>query len=167
MGGSIRQIKPLPLTREGWDPFGWVPVADTDPRDGAETLDFAWADPHLNVIGHRRDEVPAVPGGLRCEMLYRHATHTQALMPLDVTAVIVVAPPGLEFAGPDDADRVRAFLLEPLSSVVLHRSTWHWGPFPIGAESVSLFNVQGLRYVEDNEMADLAAIGGALDVLVH
>ncbi len=166
MDGSIRQIKPLPLTREEWEPFGWLPVADTDPRDGDETLDFAWSDPHLNVIGHRRDEVPAVDGGLRCEMLYRHATHTQALMPLDVTAVIVVAPPGIEITSPGVVDRARAFVLEPLSSIVLHRGTWHWGPFPVEAESVSLFNVQGLRYVEDNEMADLAAIGVALDVLV-
>jgi ureidoglycolate hydrolase len=100
-------------------------------------------------------------------MLYRHATHTQALMPLDVAAVIVVAPPGLEITSPADVERVQAFLLEPLSSIVLHRATWHWGPFPIEAESVSLFNVQGLRYAEDNEMADLAAVGVALDVLVN
>jgi ureidoglycolate hydrolase len=166
MGGNVRQIKPLPLTREEWEPFGWLPVADTDPSDGAETLEFAWADPHLNVIGHRRDEVPAAAGGLRCEMLYRHATHTQALMPLDVSAVIVVAPPGLEIASSEDVERARAFVLEPLSSIVLYRATWHWGPFPVDAESVSLFNVQGLRYVEDNEMADLAAIGAAVDVLV-
>jgi ureidoglycolate hydrolase len=166
MGGTVRQIKPLALTREVWEPFGWLPVADTDPSDGAETLEFAWSDPHLNVIGHRRDEVPTVAGGLRCEMLYRHATHTQALMPLDVSAVIVVAPPGLEIAASADAEQARAFVLEPLASIVLHRGTWHWGPFPVQAESVSLFNVQGLRYVEDNEMADLAAIGAAVDVLV-
>jgi hypothetical protein len=80
--------------------------------------------------------------------------------------VIVVAPPGLEIVTSDDAEQARAFVLEPLSSIVLHRGTWHWGPFPVEAESVSLFNVQGLRYAEDNEMADLAAIGAALDVLV-
>ena len=166
MGGNVRQIKPLPLTREEWAPFGWLPVADTDPRDGAETLEFAWTDPHLNVIGHRRDEVPAIAGGLRCEMLYRHATHTQALMPLDVTAVIVVAPPGLEIASPRTSTGRGRSCSQPLSSIVLHRGTWHWGPFPVEAESVSLFNVQGLRYAEDNEMADLAAIGAAVDVLV-
>ena len=69
-------------------------MADTDPRDGAEVLEFAWHDVHVNLIGHRRDEVPEVPGGLRCQVLFRHATHTQVVMPLDVTAVVVVAPPG-------------------------------------------------------------------------
>ena len=38
--------------------------------------------------------------GLRCEMLYRHDTHTQSLMSLDVPAVIAVAPAGVEFSNP-------------------------------------------------------------------
>ena len=41
--------------------------------------------------------------------------------------------------------------------MVLHRGTWHWGPFPVDADSVRLFNVQGLRYAEDNACVDLAA----------
>jgi len=66
---------------------------------------------------------------------------------------------------PADAGEIRAFLLEPLSSVVLHRGTWHWGPFPVAAESVTLFNVQGRRYAEDNDRADLAALDAPVDVL--
>jgi ureidoglycolate hydrolase len=166
MGGNSRQLRPLPLTREAWAPFGWLPLTDTDPHDGEQTLEFAWQDPHLNLIGHRRDEVPAIAGGLRCEMLFRHLTHTQALMPLDVQAVVVVAPPDTEISSASDADRAVAFVLEPLSSLVLHRGTWHWGPFPVEAESVSLYNVQGRRYAEDNQMADLAALGASLDVLL-
>jgi hypothetical protein len=53
-----------------------------------------------------------------------------------------------------------------LSPVVLHRGTWHWGPYPVGAESVRLFNVQGLRYREDNDSVDLLARGMPVDVLV-
>ena len=105
-------------------------------------------------------------GGLRCEVLFRHATHTQVLMPLDTVAVIVVAPAGLAMTGPLDIDEVRAFLIEPLDSVVLHRGTWHWGPYPVGSESVTLFNVQGRRYAEDNASADLAAGGTAVDVIL-
>ncbi len=41
---------------------------------------------------------------------------------------------------------MRAFRLEKLDAVVLHRGTWHWGPFPLGDEPVLLFNVQGLGY---------------------
>ncbi len=134
------------------------------PRDGAERLEFAWGDVHVNRIAHRRDEVPATDGGLRCEMLFRHATHTQVLMPLDVPGGGGGGPAGCGLTAPTGADEVRAFLLEPLASVVLHRGTWHWGPFPVEAESVTLFNVQGLRYVEDNERADLEALGVPVEV---
>ncbi len=163
---EVRRITPEPLTAEAWMPFGWLPVADTDPKDGVEVLEFTWGDPHVNLIGHRRDEVPQIPEGLRCQMLYRHATHTQTLMSMDVPAVVVVAPPDVEMTSPGDADKIRAFRLEPLESLVLRRGTWHWGPFPIGAESVTLFNVQGLRYAEDNEMVDLEAQGSGVDVLL-
>jgi hypothetical protein len=166
MGEEVRQLSPVRLTRDGWDPFGWLPVQDTDPRDGEHRLEFAWSDVHVNRIGHRRDEVPSVSGGLRCQVLFRHATHTQVVMPLDVTAVIVVAPADTAMDSPSDVERVRAFVLDTLEPVVLHRGTWHWGPYPIGAEYVELFNVQGLRYAEDNESVDLAALGAPVDVLV-
>jgi len=166
MGEDIRQITPVTLTGDGWAPFGWLPVPDTDPRDGEHRLEFAWQDVHLNRIGHRRDEVPSVPGGLRCDVLFRHATHTQAVMALDVTAVVVVAPAGVAMQSPDDVHQVQAFVLDTLEPIVLHRGTWHWGPYPIGADTVELLNVQGLRYAEDNESADLAALGAPVDVLV-
>jgi hypothetical protein len=51
--------------------------------------------------------------------------------------------------------------LEPF---VLFRSTWHWGPFPVAADAVRLFNVQGLRYAEDNIRVDLVAAGCDVDV---
>ena len=104
-------------------------------------------------------------------MLFRHDTHTQALMPLNVPAVIVVAPAAVEFADQDQAqaDRasIRAFRIEPLESLVLHRGTWHWGPFPLEGPEVRLFNVQGLRYVEDNRCVDLASKDLAVEVEVE
>jgi hypothetical protein len=166
MGEAVRQITPVPLTGDGWAPFGWLPVPDTDPRDGDHRLEFAWQDVHVNRIGHRRDEVTAVPGGLRCEVLFRHATHTQVVMPMDVAAVVVVAPAGMSMRAPADVGEVRAFLLDPLAPIVLHRGTWHWGPYPVGADSVELFNVQGLRYREDNDSVDLAGLGAPVDVLI-
>ncbi|MBF6555009.1 MAG: ureidoglycolate lyase [Acidimicrobiales bacterium] len=166
MGGAVGRIRPEALTPEAWAPFGWVPVCDTDPEDGTGRLSFAWDDVHVNLIGHRRDEVPAVDGGLRCEVLFRHATHTQVVMPLDVAAVVVVAPAGADLDSPGGWEAIRAFTLPVLSSVVLHRGTWHWGPYPVDAESVQLFNVQGLRYREDNDSIDLAALGESVDVLL-
>ncbi len=155
---------PEPLTEEAWSPFGWLPVADTDPRDGRHRMTFEWADAHVNLIGHARAEVPRTRRGLRCEMLYRHDTHTQALMPLNVPAVIAVAPADVELDDEAQAGSIRAFRIEPLEPLVLNRGTWHWGPFPIEGPEVRLFNVQGLRYAEDNRMVDLAAKDLAVDV---
>ena len=164
MSEERRKIGPEPLSEEAWAPFGWLPVADTDPRDGEHRLSFAWDDVHVNIIGHARAEVPESADGLRCEMLYRHDTHTQTVMSLDVPAVIAVAPAAVDFSGPEDVQSIHVFRLEPLEPLVLHRGTWHWGPFPIADEAVRLFNVQGLRYAEDNSCVDLAAKGLDVDV---
>ncbi len=165
MGGRVRQIVPARVTPAAWAPFGWLPVADTDPEDGSSRLVFAWDDVHVNRIAHRRDEVPEIDGGLRCLALYRHLTHTQVLMPLDAKAVLAVAPPGADLSSPADVALIAAFVLDPLDSIVLHQGTWHWGPFPVTADEVHLFNVQGLRYREDNESADIGALGAPVDVV--
>ena len=75
-----------------------------------------------------------------------------------------LAPAGTEFEVAADVDSIRAFRIEPLDALVLHRGTWHWGPFPIDGDEVRLFNVQGLRYAEDNRCVDLAGKGLAVDV---
>ncbi len=156
-----------PLTASTFAPLGWIPVADTDPADGAETLHFEWADPHLNVISHTATEIDhSARGAPLCTVLYRHATHTQALLVLNVDAVVACAPAGATFRGPDDLDAIVAFHLRPLDRFVLHRGTWHWGPFPLGSEPVQLLNVQGRRYAEDNDHVDLLAeTGAAVEVL--
>ncbi len=166
MEGLAARITPEDLTPEGWSPFGWLPVADTDPADGKERLSFEWDDVHVNLIGHTLDEVPTVPSGLRCQVLFRHATHTQALMALDHPAVIVVAPADVDPGSPDGTASIRAFALPVLSPIVLHRGTWHWGPYPVGSDSVRLFNVQGLRYREDNDCVDLLSCGTPVDVVL-
>ena len=162
--GTTRAVRAEPLSEGAWAPFGWLPVADIDPRDGEHRMSFEWADAHVNLIGHLRAEVPETDDGLRCEMLFRHDTHTQALMPLNLPAVIAVAPAATPFEDAADADSIRAFRIEPLESLVLHRGTWHWGPFPIHGDEVRLFNVQGLRYAEDNRCVDLAGKGLAVNV---
>ena len=145
------KLRTRPLTAVAWEPFGWLPVADTDPSDGAHTLTFEWADPHLNVISHAYDEVEHTELGAVCDRMFRHATHTQALMPLNCDAIVAVAPATVDLRTAADLDTVRAFLLHPQDVLVLHRGTWHWGPFPLAADPVQLLNVQGLRYAEDND----------------
>lgn len=160
-----RTIEAEKFEPAAWGPYGWVPLPDTDPGDGQSTLFFEWGDAHLNLIGHDSGEVPHTRGGLACEMLFRHRTHTQALMVLNCPSVVVVAAPDAAFGSPADAGQLRAFLLRPLDAFVLHRGTWHWGPFPVGAPRVEMLNVQGLRYAEDNDCCRLAAVGAGVEVL--
>ena len=159
------QIKAEPLDREAWSSYGWIPVRDTDPEDGGSRLVFEWSDVHLNIISHRLDELVQTDTGLVCDVMFRHLTHTQALLVLNCPAVIAVAPPSSQLSGPADLDQVRAFLLRPLDSFVLHQGTWHWGPFPVSDPQVDLFNIQGLRYAEDNDCARLGERGAAFEVI--
>jgi ureidoglycolate hydrolase len=150
-----------PLERTAWEPFGWLPVADSDPADGRGRLEFEWGDAHVNFISHAPTEIERTTRGARCDRMYRHDTHTQTLMPLNCESVVAVAPASIDFAARDDATTIRAFRLRPLDCFVLARGTWHWGPFPLGDEPVRLWNLQGLRYAEDNASVDLAARLGA------
>lgn len=120
-----RLIEARPLTAADWSPFGWIPLRDTDPRDGKARLQFEWSDVHVNLISHQADEVPHTDRGLVCEKLFRHLTHTQALLVLNCAAAVAVAPAGCTFEASDEAAMIRAFLLAPGDSLVLHRGTWH------------------------------------------
>jgi ureidoglycolate hydrolase len=160
---GVRMLTLDPLTHDAWHPFGWLPADEGSEHDDAD-LEFEWHDGHLNFIGHARSEVPYTTTGVRCEMLFRHVTHTQALMPVDADAVFVVAPPGATFAAEDDLATVRAFAVPALRPVLLRRGTWHWGPFPTRGDSVRLLNVQGREYRRDNEMVRLADHGVAYEV---
>jgi len=154
---SVRRVEAEAVTASAWAPFGWLPRPDVDPTDGEHTLHFAWDDAHLNTIEHTTAETDTTAHGLRCAVMFRHETHTQVLTPLDAASVVAVAPADRTFADPAELETIRAFVLEPGETVVLHRGTWHWGPFPIrGATSVRLLNVQGRRYAEDNASVDLS-----------
>jgi len=166
MGEPVCRVTAEPLTADAWAPFGWLPVADTDPRDGTGRLSFAWGDPHLNMIAHDAGEVDRRDGALVCAAMFRHDSHTQALLVLDARAVVAVAPRDQRLASPADAGLIRAFVLEPLDAFVLHAGTWHWGPFPVDAETVHLYNLQGRRYLEDNVKVDVAAALGEVEISV-
>ena len=85
-------------------------------------------------------------------------------MVLDNDALMVVAPPGASLTSPGDLSVLTAFHLKARDAFVLHRGTWHWGPFPLTADDVTLYNVQGLRYAQDNECCDLTTIQTAIQV---
>jgi ureidoglycolate hydrolase len=160
----VKRIEVEKFEEAEWAPFGWVPVRDTDPRDGAERLHYDWSDVHLNVIGHSLEEVSKTERGLRCDELFHHVTHTQALMSLNCNCIVVVAAADKSFESASDLDDVRAFLLQPLQPIVLHAGTWHWGPYPLDDNPVNLLNVQGLRYAEDNGRTDLGGLGLSFEI---
>lgn len=148
------------FTPEAWGEFGWVPVPDDDPTDGIHALEFSWEDAHLNYITHAPDEVERIGENFVVNRLYHHDTHTQALMPLNCASLIAVAPAILDFSNPAHVRSVRAFRLDPLDCVVLHRGTWHYGPFPLGHEPVRLLNLQGRHYEQDSAHVDLDSATG-------
>jgi len=89
-------------------------------------------------------------------------------MSLNVDAVMAVAPADLTFTSAEDLDQVRAFRVPPLAPFVLHRGTWHWGPFPLGSEPVQLLNMQGLGYARDNANVNLPErMGAVLEVVAN
>ena len=162
-----KTIEAEPFDEKAWASYGWVPVRDTDSRDGLQRLHYEWDDVHLNVIGHSLEEVSRTDFGLRCDELFHHVTHTQALMPINCDCVVVVAPLETVFESSADLEAVHAFLLHPLQPVVLHAGTWHWGPYPLDDTPVDLLNVQGLRYAEDNGRVDLAGLGLSVEVALR
>ena len=154
---EVRRLAAQPLTATGFAPFGVLPPDEGGPGPTADltfTLDDGW----VNFIGHAASEVEQGPTGPRCDHLNRHDTHTQTLVPMDGDALLVVASPEVRFADPTDVDAVAAFVVPQHQPVHLHRGTWHWGPYPIGAEAVRLLNIQGRGWPDDNTVAQLPVV---------
>jgi ureidoglycolate hydrolase len=153
-----------PVSADAFAPFGVLPPDEGDGRTTAD-LEFLLNDGWVNYISHSLDEIDVRDGVYRCDHLNRHDTHTQTLMPMSGRALIVVAPAAVDFSDPAHFDAVRAFLVRQYACVHLHRGTWHWGPYPVGATTLRIFNVQGRGYPQDNGVVRFAAdFGFAYDV---
>lgn len=150
---TLRTLDPIAATADSFARFGVLPP---DEGDGAPTaeLEFLLNDGWVNYIAHSLDEIPVRDGAYHCELLNRHDTHTQTLMPMSGDALVVVAPAELDFSQPAHFDAVRAFALPRHTCVHLHRGTWHWGPYPVGAPHLRIFNIQGAGYPNDNGIVD-------------
>jgi ureidoglycolate hydrolase len=148
-------LEPITPTRENFAPYGVLPPDEGDGQPTAD-LEFLLDDGWVNYIGHTLDEIEVRDGRLACELLNRHDTHTQTLMPMSADTVVVVAPAGVDFSKGEHFDTVRAFALARHTCAHLHRGTWHWGPYPVGADHVRIFNIQGRGYPNDNGIVWLA-----------
>ena len=160
---SARTVQ-LPLetaTSRSFAAYGVLPPFEGDGQPTADLV-FTRNDGWVNFIGHTLDEIVVRDGRMRCELLNRHDTHTHTLMPMSGDALVVVAPPDIDFSQPDHFDRVKAFALPQYTCVHLHRGTWHWGPYPVGAAEVRVFNIQARGWPTDNGIVELTRDHGVV-----
>ena len=144
----IVTISAQPLTAEAWQPFGQV-IGGPDQGSVECVLELRDAAVfHLDVLSYTWHP-------LRCDLLNRHHTATQALIPLGGDpAVVVVAPGTVDFSDPSHVESIRAFTISGHQGINLAIGTWHWGPYPLGPE-VHLANFQARDVANDNEIAYL------------
>lgn len=157
----IVQLTLESATPESFAAYGVIPPLEGDGNPTADLV-FTRDDGWVNFIGHTLDEIEVREGRLRCALLNRHDTHTQTLMPMTGDTIVVVAPPAVDFTRPEHLNTVKAFALPQYSCVHLHKGTWHWGPYPVGAADVRVFNIQGRGWPTDNGVADLARDHGVV-----
>jgi len=155
------ELKLEPATSEAFAPYGVIPPFEGDGQPTANLV-FTRDDGWVNYIGHTLLEIEVRDGRLRCELLNRHDTHTQTLMPMSGDALVVVAPAEVDFSKPEHFGTVKAFALPQYACVHLHRGTWHWGPYPVGASEVRVFNIQASGWPTDNTVAELTRDHGVV-----
>src|ERR1700694_207692 len=104
------ELRPEPATPESFAPYGVIPPFEGDGNPTA-SLVFTRNDAWVNFIGHTLAEIEVRDGRLRCELLNRHDTHTQTLMPMSGDALVVVAPADVDFSKSEHLDTVKPFAL--------------------------------------------------------
>lgn len=137
---STRQIPILTLTEDAFAPFGAVLSAVPDgevPRPGERLLDLSRGRPRFYVMSLQNR--PA-----RFAALTRHRSVTQSLAAAGGGEwMIAVAPPGA-VDNPEarpSIEQVAVFRVPGDVAVLLHRGTWHAGPF-FESASMSFFNLE-------------------------
>ncbi len=156
----VLMVKAEPLSAVAWQPFGQL-IGGPDQRSVECVLELRDAAVfHLDVLTYTWHP-------LRCDLLNRHHTATQALIPLGgAPTLIVVAPSQVDFSEPSHLDTIRAFTISGSQGINLAIGTWHWGPYPLGPE-VHLANFQARDVANDNEIAYLERdLGVVVDVQV-
>ena len=126
---SVVSLRPEPLTRERFAPYGDVIEASPQAAQAMNAARFERFDDLCDVdlddgdvaISVARCRAPtALP--LRIDRVERHPRGSQAFVPLaPFRMVIVVAPPG---EAVDVAD-LRAFVSNGRQGINYHRGTWH------------------------------------------
>lgn len=125
----IVRLRPEPLTRERFAPYGDVVDASHDNVNAMNEARFERFDDLCKIdiedgevaISVTRCRAPtSLP--LRIDMVERHPLGSQAFVPLKpCRMVVVVAPPGESV----DPGELRAFVTNGRQGINYHRGTWH------------------------------------------
>ncbi len=136
------RIKAEPLTSEAYKPFGQVIGLDDVHLELRQREKFRMGIIHMKNRGYR------------ITSLNQHRTSTQALVPLDGKAcLIVVAPPDTTFDNAADLKKVKAFLCDGSVGINIGLGTWHQALLPIGSE-LKMVNVQGVNSGKDTHLCE-------------
>lgn len=146
------QIKAEPLTSEAFRPFGQVVGKDE------VNLALNNGEQFRMSIIHMRHQ------GYQIGSLNYHEHSTQALVPLEGKAcVVVVAPPGMTFREASDLKQIKAFLCDGSVGINIGLCTWHQALLPIGPE-MKMVNLQGVNSSQDTHTCNFRQ---ALDAVVE
>ena len=127
---SARTLKPVPLTRERFEPYGEVIEAQAMQRQAMNAARFerfddlceidVGADGQVRVSVARCRIATELP--YRFDVVERHPLGTQAFVPLaPARFVVVVAPPGEGV----EVDDLQAFVTNGRQGINYRRGTWH------------------------------------------
>jgi ureidoglycolate lyase len=136
------RIKAEPLTSEAYEPFGQVIGLDDVHMELRQQEQFRMGIIHMKHHGYR------------ITSLNHHLNSTQALVPLEGKAcLVVVAPPDVTFEKASDLKKIKVFLCDGSVGINIGLGTWHQALLPLGLE-LKMVNVQGVNSHDDTYMCD-------------
>jgi ureidoglycolate lyase len=139
---KVVRIKPRPMTREAFEPFGIL----IDTR-GAVEIDLG--ETRTSMTGTTSEWRP-----YKFEFMARHQRTMQVFSPLvGSQSIVAVAPPSL--ASVPNVELVEAFLVDGRLPYAFHKGTWHTPPFPIKEWSSYLVVDRSGTLDDDWELVDL------------
>lgn len=129
MNTNLTQLELEPLTEQSFAPFGdviqtegrdWFPInqGSTQRYHDLAKIDVNTEGGHP-IVSIFRAELLSFP--LTISMLERHPLGSQAFIPMENQAFLVIVAP----AGQFDASKIRGFLTRGQQGVNYHRNVWH------------------------------------------
>lgn len=149
----MREIAARPLTSEAFAPFGEV-VAEVS----RTTLPFNGRPAARAVLEVVAPPAPTEPGRHVVSLMERHLHSTQAFLPLDGEAYLVVVAPDAPDGGPDLAG-LTAFVVPGDTGVQYRTAVWHVPMTMLGASGRLAMLVHKDGSDADCEFRDISPVG--------